>query len=237
MPISVILGGTLYILPSTSTDAMTQSALAFLAAVSTTPYWQSPNANPALSGYVRLASGDAIAWRNQANNADLLLAKNAADQLTFGGAPITGQPYLEVSSTLGQSIPNNLTTIVLYSTVVTDTDSGYSVGTGRYTVPAGKGGHYLVCAIAQFSAAGAGAVAMQENLYLFQNGVTLSALDFESLNPGTTYAANNCVGGSSIVNAAPGDILDVRAYQNSGGAITLTTANIFNRLVIHRLVT
>ena len=52
-------------------------------------------ANPALTGLFRLASGDAIAWRNNANNADILLRKTGAasgqaandmlDTTQFGG--------------------------------------------------------------------------------------------------------------------------------------------------------
>lgn len=45
------------------------------------PAFQTLSANPAQSGVVRLADGDAIAWRNHANTADVTLSKNTSDQL------------------------------------------------------------------------------------------------------------------------------------------------------------
>lgn len=37
----------------------------------------------AASGFIRMSSGDTVAWRNNANSADLLLSKNASDELTW----------------------------------------------------------------------------------------------------------------------------------------------------------
>jgi microcystin-dependent protein len=51
-------------------------------------YFTSTTANTAQSAAVRLASGDAIAFRNNANSADLLLAKNTSDALTWNGSVI-----------------------------------------------------------------------------------------------------------------------------------------------------
>lgn len=45
-------------------------------------------ANPSATGVVRLASGDAIGWRNNANAADIFLDKNASDQLRWNGSPL-----------------------------------------------------------------------------------------------------------------------------------------------------
>lgn len=56
-------------------------------------YFKSRSSNIASAGVLRLAVGDAIKWRNNANNADLALAVNASDQLTFAGnvlSPATG---------------------------------------------------------------------------------------------------------------------------------------------------
>jgi hypothetical protein len=43
------------------------------------------SANPAASGFTRLASSDTINWRNNANSGDIGLGKNTSDQLTFNG--------------------------------------------------------------------------------------------------------------------------------------------------------
>lgn len=53
-------------------------------------YFKTRGANPSSSGLIRLNLTDTIAWRNNANTADLSLAINASDELTFNGA--TFQP-------------------------------------------------------------------------------------------------------------------------------------------------
>lgn len=52
-------------------------------------YYKSRTANIASTGVVRLARADEINWRNQANSADLALAVNSSDQLTFDGTVIS----------------------------------------------------------------------------------------------------------------------------------------------------
>jgi hypothetical protein len=66
--------------------------------------FQSNTANPALTGVLRLASADGIAWRNNANSADVTLSKTGAaagnvpaDTLTFSGGGIEG-PFISQSS-------------------------------------------------------------------------------------------------------------------------------------------
>ncbi len=48
-----------------------------------TAIFQTTTANVAASGQYRLASADSIGWRNNANNADLLLSKNSSDNLNW----------------------------------------------------------------------------------------------------------------------------------------------------------
>jgi hypothetical protein len=74
---------------------------------------KSSSANPSNTGIVEAASGDAgIGWRNNANNADIALAKNSSDQLTYGGtafattsgllnSQVTGQVLTGLSASLG----------------------------------------------------------------------------------------------------------------------------------------
>lgn len=49
------------------------------------PYLKSAGTNIASAGVVRLAKTETIGFRNNANSADLALAVNGSDQLTFGG--------------------------------------------------------------------------------------------------------------------------------------------------------
>lgn len=46
----------------------------------------SSSANPATTGILRLATGDAICWRNQANTANLCISKDTSDVLSWGGS-------------------------------------------------------------------------------------------------------------------------------------------------------
>jgi hypothetical protein len=43
------------------------------------------HSNPATTGQINLTSGDTIAWRNNANTADVALGKNTSDALTYNG--------------------------------------------------------------------------------------------------------------------------------------------------------
>src|SRR5947207_1261792 len=47
----------------------------------------------AASGVVRLQSSDSIGWRNNANGADILLAKDTSDRLTFNGNTVQAPIY------------------------------------------------------------------------------------------------------------------------------------------------
>jgi hypothetical protein len=62
----------------------------------------SGNPNPALSGSVRLASADWITWRNNANSGDVILAKNAADNLIYpNGLSLGGGTALATTNQSG----------------------------------------------------------------------------------------------------------------------------------------
>lgn len=144
----------------------------------------------------------------------------------------TSNPFLEATAASGQSIPNNVATIVVFGTVVTDTDTAYNSGTGRYTVPAGKGGRYLVTATIQWNGPGVGAGSNNFSIAAFKNAAQVSVMDSELFSPGTTFATLNSLAGSALITCVAGDILDVRALQNTGGAVTFAGAN---RLTIMRL--
>lgn len=53
-------------------------------------YYKSRGMNVATDGIVRLANTEGVAWRNAANDQNLVLKVNAANQLEFNGNPIMG---------------------------------------------------------------------------------------------------------------------------------------------------
>ncbi len=71
-----------------STLASTISGAKTFSTSITSPAHISSSSNPAASGVLRLASTDSIAFRNNGNSADVLLAKNTSDQLTYAGTAV-----------------------------------------------------------------------------------------------------------------------------------------------------
>lgn len=173
-------------------------------------------ANPAASGLVRSALADVLAWRNNANNADLLLGVGAQDQLQWRGSDVTGNPMLGASTAAAQAISSGVTTIVVYGTVEVDTDSGYAAGTGRYTVPAGKGGHYLLTANI-----GVNGTPTNVLVAAYKAAAELKRLGHYA---GATVPAATQVGGSAIVVLAAGDIIDIRVTGTGAWNLTPTAA-------------
>lgn len=242
--ITVTFRGVNYQVPEPS-DAQTQSLTDYLNALSTgtvpfpttadidlgsafglkSLYYKGRNSNPAASGIVRLSLADLMAWRNNANNADLALGVGAQDQLQWRGSDLSGNPMLDASTTAGQSIPNNAATIVVFGTVARDSDSAYNSGTGRYTVPAGKGGDYLITGAVIYVSAITGTV----NLAIFKNAV--ASRTGQTVNPGITVS----IYVSAVQNLAAGDIIDLRTFQNSGGAVALSTAAGFSYFTLKRI--
>lgn len=188
-------------------------------------YFKTRAANPAASGLVRLALSDLIAFRNNANSADLALGVGAQDQLQWRGSDVTGNPMLGASSAAGQSIPNSASTIVVFGTVEVDTDSGYNSGTGRYTVPIGKGGPYLITGEIVWNAApGLGA-----QFSIFKNAVQTKATFVDA------SVASAPMQISALLNFAAGDIIDLRVLQASGGAVVLSSNALVNYFALKRI--
>jgi len=64
----------------------------------TSPVLTSSSANSAGSGTLRLAAGDAIEWRNNANTNDVGLTKNTNDSLNYGGTGIQTAAFISTST-------------------------------------------------------------------------------------------------------------------------------------------
>lgn len=184
-------------------------------------------ASNAAANRVRLALADLIAWRNNANNADIALGVGAQDQLQWRGSDVTGNPMLSVSSGAGQSIANGAVVIVVFGTVELDTDSGYTAGTGRYTVPTGKGGHYEILSCVRFGVALPTAPGLSHSIY--KNALQLKAVQRVT----APQFESSCV--SAIVNLAAGDIIDIRVNHSEGTAKAIDTNAAFVYFALKRI--
>lgn len=233
MSVTVTLCGTNYSVPQQGdTTAWGTNLTSYLQALAAITYYLTPTASPAQSGIVRLATGDALAWRNNANSGDVLLSKGTVDQLQWAGVDLTGNPEAIYTTAAGLSIASSATpSIINYATQELDTAGAVTVGASwKFTVPAGKGGLYSVKASATWNAA---ITSGNMRLDLFKNGSLWRTLDRVV---GGTNTPQLMLKGSTDIQLNATDFIDIRIQQNSGGAVVLTSTAAENAVAIHRLV-
>lgn len=138
----------------------------------------------------------------------------------------------------GQSVNSATTTIVQYDEETEDEQAEYNITNYRFT--AQKGGYYLVIASLMFESSSDWDNDEYASLSLFKNGSRERTLDCRSGwdQSGLGGARNYTVflTGSAIVYLdGASDYVDVRVYQNSGAARTVSSNEYENRLEIHKL--
>lgn len=138
---------------------------------------------------------------------------------------LSGNPMLGANTAAGQVLASGASTIIVFGTVERDSDSTYASGTGRYTVPTGKGGDYLITSAIMWNA-NPGANCVME---IFKNAVGVKTIAMQTLVALETFPI------TAILNLAPGDVIDIRATQTSGGAVALSATAARNYLAIKRL--
>lgn len=191
-------------------------------------YYKSRTANPAAAGQIRFGKTDTLSFRNNANGADLALAIDTADALTFNGLNVTGNPILGASTAAGQSITNGATEIVVvFGTTEVDTDSGYNAGTGRYTVPTGKGGHYAIGGQIAYNTAPTGTCTAS----IYKNAALLKKTQF------IAPAASQTIQVEATVVLAAGDIIDIRTLHGNGAPQNLNATAVLNFFWLKRIPT
>jgi hypothetical protein len=137
----------------------------------------------------------------------VLLSKDAGDALLFNGANVTGNPMLDASSTAGQSIANGATEIVVvFGTANTDSDSGLNTGTGRYTIPTGKGGDYLLTAQLAYATAPTGTCTAS----FYVDAVVKKTTQF--IAPGAAQTITI----SAVLRLNAAQVVDVRTKHGNG---------------------
>lgn len=133
------------------------------------------------------------------------------------------------------SIGNASDTIVDYATSVYDPGSAVTTGASwKYTVPAGLGGYYLVTASVLLESNAGWGVNEYLRIKLYKNNALHCFMGDAYMCAAGTY--NAFVTGGTVVSLAATDYIDVRAYQNSGGAINVAADGDASHIAIARLV-
>lgn len=134
----------------------------------------------------------------------------------------------EVALASAQSIPNTTTTkITSWGTERWDTDGLYDLASpGRITIPAGKGGEYLILAEVEWAPNATG----QRDLYLAINGTYTSGTEYFRTNAASTSGG--------VLNQAAirkhlndGDYLELGVYQSSTVALNIQPATTWLQVI------
>ena len=113
-----------------------------------------------------------------------------------------------------QSISNATETLITFATETYDDGNFFDSATSatKLIVPAGKGGKYLITATTTYNANSTG----QRIVYMYKNGTSVNAVVF--VNGGTI---DTTIVSSTVLSLAATDYVELKAYQNSGGALNL----------------
>jgi hypothetical protein len=133
------------------------------------------------------------------------------------GAAFAG---VAVYRTATQSLSNGVGTIINWTAEYYDTDAYHDNSTNntRLTVPAGKGGKYLVTATGVFNANALGV----RDIAIRKNGTTYLGSFSASITSADTNQTT-CV--TRILDLAVSDYLEIDAIQTSGGSLTFLSGD------------
>lgn len=140
----------------------------------------------------------------------------------------TSLPRVSATRNTAQSIANN-TGNVLVSWSVENYDVGgmfSATSTTLATIPAGKGGLYLVSVAIEFDTNSTGYRA----LYLNRNGSTQTRQTVTAISGNPTRVES-----TTIMNCAAGDTISIGVFQNSGGNLNINSAGAMPLGVVHYL--
>lgn len=126
---------------------------------------------------------------------------------------VLAPPLASTYGSLGQSIPNNTLTPVLFDTNVLDSDSGHSTTTNTSRYVCQVVGTYLIFGALAFASNATGA----RNATAAKNGTVVSYIQGQIPANAATTTTTPYIG---ILPLAAGDYVEVWALQSSGGSLS-----------------
>jgi hypothetical protein len=174
--------------------------------------FETETANPAQSGIFRIASGDSIAWRNNANSADVLLSKNTSDQLVAPpfASPTFFSPIVDsTSGASGLTFRNSGSTVWTANASTSALSFNFNAHLGETTMKLAPFGGQSYAGLLDNYGMAAGFVAVTESS---------GSMAFDA-GLGNTFEVtlNANVSSTNLVNAQPGQWLHFIICQPSSG--------------------
>lgn len=174
-------------------------------------YLKSRATNISTTGILRLGNAESIAWRNQANTADLVLTVNSSDQFVFDGSQFV--------TASGTAILTNKTIDAASNTItnLADANLSASAAVARSKLASGSAGHVLI------NDGSTGAMSSEATLSKTRGGAgaDISAIDFPASGTlatlaGTEVLTNKDYDGGAASNTSRLTVpKDTRANLNS----------------------
>ena len=137
------------------------------------------------------------------------------------------QPRCAVYHAVTQSISTGTDTVVLFDSELFDVGGLHSTvsNTGRFTVPAGGDGVYLVIGVVVFAANATGV----RRASVIKNGTITIGISSNTIETSPTAVADTGLSIMAIVSLVAGDYVELMAYQTSGGALNISSGGAGDR--------
>lgn len=177
-------------------------------------YFKSRQSNISTAGALRLAHGDVIGWRDNANAANLPLGVDSSDRLTFNGTPIQNSLSVLDTSTIDLTFSADTLSAAIISGSITNALINASAAIARTKLASGTASHVLIND-------GSGVMSSEAQLAITRGGTGQSTKTeaFDALSPTTTKGDLIAFNGTDNVRVAVGtngQVLTADSGQASG---------------------